>query len=103
MADVKSTGPSTATIILIAVLATPVVLVVIFWLIGSGSADAKTNLPDLHSKGLQWATTEAKSAGFGDIETHDAWAGTAAGGTTRTGWSASRSRPRAASASRAPW
>jgi hypothetical protein len=72
MADVKSTGPSTGTIILIAVLATPVVLVVIFWLIGSGSADAKSSLPDLHAKGLQWATTEAKNAGFGDIETHDA-------------------------------
>jgi hypothetical protein len=72
MAEVKSTGPSTATIILIAVLATPIVLVVIFWLIGSGSADAKSNLPDLRSKGLQWATTESKSAGFGDVETHDA-------------------------------
>jgi beta-lactam-binding protein with PASTA domain len=72
MAEVKSTGPSTATIILIAVLATPVVLVVIFWLIGSGSADAKSSLPNLQSKGLQWATAEAKSAGFGDIETHDA-------------------------------
>lgn len=72
MAEVKSTGPSTATIILIAVLATPVVLVVIFWLIGSGSADANSNLPDLRSKGLQWASKEAKSAGFGDIETHDA-------------------------------
>src|SRR5689334_2831769 len=72
MADVKSTGPSTATIILIAVLATPVVLVVIFWLIGSGSADANSNLPELRSKGLQWASKEAKSAGFGDIETHDA-------------------------------
>jgi beta-lactam-binding protein with PASTA domain len=72
MAEVKSTGPSTATIILIAVLATPVVLVVIFWLIGSGSADAKSSLPDLKSKGLQWATSEAKDAGFGDIETHDA-------------------------------
>jgi|tagenome__1003787_1003787.scaffolds.fasta_scaffold20818435_3 hypothetical protein len=72
MADVKSTGPSTATIILIAVLATPVVLVVIFWLIGSGSADANSNLPDLRYKGLQWADNEAKNAGFGDIETHDA-------------------------------
>ena len=72
MAEVKSTGPSTATIILIAVLATPVVLIVIFWLIGSGSADAKSNLPDLRSKGLQWATSESKNAGFGDIETHDA-------------------------------
>ena len=72
MAEVKSTGPSTATIILIAVLATPVVLVVIFWLIGSGAADAKSNLPDLHSKGLQWATSEAKNSGFNDIETHDA-------------------------------
>ncbi|HST82540.1 MAG TPA: hypothetical protein VLL08_12465 [Kineosporiaceae bacterium] len=72
MAEVKSTGPSTGTIILIAVLATPVVLVVIFWLIGSGSADAKSNLPDLHSKGLQWAMSESKNAGFGEIETHDA-------------------------------
>jgi beta-lactam-binding protein with PASTA domain len=72
MAEVKSTGPSTATIILIAVLATPVVLVVIFWLIGSGSADANSSLPDLRSKGLQWATTEAENAGFGEIETHDA-------------------------------
>jgi hypothetical protein len=72
MADVKSTGPSTATIILIAVLATPVVLVVIFWLIGSGSADAQSNLPDIRSKGLQWGMTEAKNAGFDDIETHDA-------------------------------
>lgn len=72
MAEVKSTGPNTATIILIAVLATPVVLVLIFWLIGSGSADANSNLPDVRSKGLQWATNETKTAGFGDVETHDA-------------------------------
>jgi hypothetical protein len=72
MAEVKTTGPSTATIILIAVLATPVVLVVIFWLIGSGSADAQSNLPDLRSKGLQWAQRESETAGFGEIETHDA-------------------------------
>jgi hypothetical protein len=72
MADAKSNGPSTATIILIAVLATPIVLVVIFWLIGSGSADAQSNLPDLRSKGLQWANHESKDAGFGSIETHDA-------------------------------
>lgn len=72
MADVKSTGPSTATIILIAVVATPVVLVVIFWLLGSGTADAGSSLPDVRSKGLQWASAEAKSAGFSEIESHDA-------------------------------
>jgi hypothetical protein len=72
MAEVKSTGPSTATIILIAVLATPVVLVVIFWLIGSGSADATSTLPDVRNKGLQWAANEAEKSGFGEIETHDA-------------------------------
>ncbi len=72
MAEMKSAGPSTGAVILIAVLATPVVLVVIFWLIGSGSADAQSSLPDLRSKGLQWATSESKNAGFEDIETHDA-------------------------------
>jgi hypothetical protein len=68
----KSNGPSTATIVLIAVLATPVVLVVIFWLVGSGSADAKSNLPDVRAKGLQWAVAQTKDAGFGDVQTHDA-------------------------------
>jgi hypothetical protein len=72
MAEMKSAGPSTGTVILIAVLATPVVLVVIFWLIGSGSADAQSSLPDLRSKGLQWAMSESKNSGFEDIETHDA-------------------------------
>jgi hypothetical protein len=68
----KSNGPSTATIVLIAVLATPVVLVVIFWLVGSGSAYARANLPDVHGKGLQWATAQTKNAGFDNIQTHDA-------------------------------
>jgi hypothetical protein len=68
----KSNGPSTATIVLIAVLATPVVLVVIFWLVGSGSADAHSNLPDVHAKGLQWAKAQTKDAGFDKIQTHDA-------------------------------
>jgi beta-lactam-binding protein with PASTA domain len=67
----KTAGPSTSTIVLIAVLATPVVLVVIFWLVGTGSADATSNLPDLQGKGLQWATAQAKDAGFDKVETHD--------------------------------
>jgi hypothetical protein len=72
MADSKSDGPSTATIVLIAVLVTPVVLIVIFWLVGSGSAVAKANLPDVRGKGLQWAQSQTKDAGFGNVETHDA-------------------------------
>jgi hypothetical protein len=72
MADTKSDGPSTATIVLIAVLATPVVLVLIFWLVGSGKADARSTLPDVRGKGLQWANAQTKDAGFGKIETHDA-------------------------------
>lgn len=72
MADTNSDGPSTATIILIAVLATPVVVVLIFWLLGSGSADAKSNLPDVRGKGLQWAKAQTKDAGFGSVESHDA-------------------------------
>jgi hypothetical protein len=72
MAEVKSTGPSTATIILIAVIATPVVLVLIFWLMGSDTADARSSLPDVRGKGLQWAHAQTKDAGFGSIETHDA-------------------------------
>jgi hypothetical protein len=72
MADTKSDGPSTGTLVLLAVLATPVVLVVIFWIVGSGSADAKANLPEVRGKGLQWATAQTKDAGFGQIETHDA-------------------------------
>jgi len=59
--------------VLIAVLATPVVLVVIFWLIGSGgSADAKSSLPDVRGKGLQWAKSQTHDAGFDEIKTHDA-------------------------------
>lgn len=69
------TGPSTPTIVLIAVLATPVVLILIFWLIGSGGGDtaaAKSDLPPLVGKGLEWAKDRADKAGFDDVETHDA-------------------------------
>jgi beta-lactam-binding protein with PASTA domain len=72
MADVKSNGLSTATMILIVLVATPVVLVVLFWALGSGPADATSNLPNVNGKGLQWASVEAEKAGFDDIETHDA-------------------------------
>jgi hypothetical protein len=68
-------GPSTSTIVLIAVLATPVVLVLIFWLAGSGggsAAKANSTLPDLRHKGLEWAQAEAKSSGFGSTQAHDA-------------------------------
>jgi hypothetical protein len=76
MADANS-GLNRSTIVLIAVLATPVVLVLIFWLAGSGgggggTAKASSNLPDLRSKGLQWAQAQAKDAGFGATQTHDA-------------------------------
>jgi hypothetical protein len=71
MADTKS-GPSTATIILIAALATPVVVILIFWLLGSGNADAHANLPDVRGKGLKWAKAQTQDAGFGTIESHDA-------------------------------
>jgi hypothetical protein len=77
MAD-ASNGMSRQSILLIAVLATPVVLVLIFWLAGSGGggssakATATSNLPDLRTKGLQWADAQAKDAGFGDVQTHDA-------------------------------
>jgi len=73
MAEVKSTGPSTATIILIAVIATPVVLILVFWLMGSGTtADARSSLPDVRGKGLQWAHAQTKDSGFESVETHDA-------------------------------
>ncbi len=72
----ERTGPSTPTIVLIAVLATPVVLILIFWLIGSGGGDhaaAKTNpLPNLVGKGLEWAKDKAKNSDFDNVETHDA-------------------------------
>ena len=70
----ERTGPSTPTIVLIAVLATPVVLILIFWLIGSGgdTAAAKSNLPNLVGKGLEWAKDKADTSGFDDVETHDA-------------------------------
>ena len=71
MADTKD-GPSTGTLVLIAVLATPVVLAVIFWIVGSGSAEARANLPDVRGKGLQWAQSQTKDAGFDTIATHDA-------------------------------
>jgi hypothetical protein len=71
MADTRS-GPSTATIALIALIATPVVLFIIFWLVGSGNANASSNLPDLRGKGLAWAKAESKNAGFTKIESHDA-------------------------------
>jgi beta-lactam-binding protein with PASTA domain len=71
MADSRS-GPSTATIALIALIATPVVLFIIFWLVGSGSASASSNLPDLRGKGLAWAKAESKNAGFGRVSSHDA-------------------------------
>lgn len=61
--------------VLIAVLATPVVLILIFWLIGSSggdSASAQSTLPNLVGKGLEWAKNEADDAGFGNVETHDA-------------------------------
>ncbi len=71
----ERTGPSTPTIVLIAVLATPVVLILIFWMIGSGGSDtaaAKADLPNLVGKGLEWAKDKADTSGFGDVETHDA-------------------------------
>ncbi|GLY14096.1 hypothetical protein LWF15_34390 [Kineosporia rhizophila] len=71
----ERTGPSTPTIVLIAVLATPVVLILIFWLIGSGGGDtaaAKAELPNLVGKGLEWAKDKADASGFDDVETHDA-------------------------------
>lgn len=72
----ERTGPSTPTIVLIAVLATPVVLILIFWLIGSGGGDhaaAKTTpLPNLVGKGLEWAKDKAKDSDFDHVETHDA-------------------------------
>ena len=74
----ERTGPSTPTIVLIAVLATPVVLILIFWLIGSGGGDtaaAKAELPNLVGKGLEWAKDKADASGFEEGETHDALGG----------------------------
>ncbi|GAB3264800.1 hypothetical protein [Kineosporia babensis] len=71
----ERSGPSTPTIVLIAVLATPVVLILIFWLIGSGGDSASANtkpLPNLVGKGLEWAKDKADQSGFGDVESHDA-------------------------------
>jgi beta-lactam-binding protein with PASTA domain len=68
----KSSGPSTATIALIVALATPVVLFLLFWLVGSGSGTATAKLPNVQGKGLQWAQTQSKDAGFDTVKTHDA-------------------------------
>jgi beta-lactam-binding protein with PASTA domain len=69
----NSDGPSTATIALVVLIATPVVLFVVFWLVGSGgSASAKATLPGVEGKGLQWAKAQTTSAGFDTIEAHDA-------------------------------
>ncbi len=71
MAETRS-GPSTATIALIALIATPVVLFIIFWLAGSGSASATSTMPDVRFQGVAWAKATAKDAGFGNVDTHDA-------------------------------
>jgi hypothetical protein len=72
MADGDSSGPGKATMALIAVLALPVVLVLVFLFVGSVRSSQASSLPDLHTKGLKWAQARAGTEGFGDVGTHDA-------------------------------
>jgi hypothetical protein len=73
MADNRSSGPSGATIALVGLLATPIVLFLVFWLVGSsgGSSGAAKTLPEVRPKGLQWARAEIKDAGFNKPEAYD--------------------------------
>jgi hypothetical protein len=72
MADTSSNGPSAATIALVGLLATPIVLFLVFWLVGgSGGSGSTHDLPNVQAKGLQWAKAEVKKAGFDSIESYD--------------------------------
>lgn len=72
MAENGSSGPSGATIALVGLVATPIVLILVFWLVGgSGTPAAPVNLPNVQGKGLAWAKDEVGKAGFGSLTTYD--------------------------------
>ena len=72
MAEGEQSGPSPATMALIAVLALPVLLVLLFLIVGRVQSAQDSPLPQLETKGLKWAQVRAEDAGFGEIQTHDA-------------------------------
>lgn len=73
MADNGSSGPSGATIALVGLIATPIVLFLVFWLVGGsgGTAAKPVDLPNVQGKGLAWAKAEVSKAGFGSPKTYD--------------------------------
>lgn len=72
MPDGEQSGPTRATWALIIVLALPVVLVLIFLIVGRVRGSQESTLPRLETKGLKWAEARAGIAGFENVETHDA-------------------------------
>jgi hypothetical protein len=72
MADVDSSGPTKASIALITILGLPVVLVLLFLVVGRIQSGQSSTLPDLRTKGLKWAQTRSQEAGFSTVTTHDA-------------------------------
>jgi hypothetical protein len=71
MPDQPKSGPGPATMALIVVLALPVVLVLVFLLVGKVQASQDASLPALETKGLKWAQARATSAGFGKLTSYD--------------------------------
>jgi beta-lactam-binding protein with PASTA domain len=57
---------------LIVILGLPVVLVGIFVVVGNIRDGQASALPDLRTKGLQWAKARGEDAGFSTVNTHDA-------------------------------
>ena len=71
MPDDEQPGPSRATVALIVVLALPVVLVLMFLIVGRVRAGQEASLPQLETKGLKWAEARANTAGFDDVKSYD--------------------------------
>jgi hypothetical protein len=72
MAENGSSGPSGATIALVGLVATPIVLFLVFWLVGGSSTpEAPVNLPNVQGKGLAWAKNEVDKSGFNSLQTYD--------------------------------
>jgi hypothetical protein len=72
MPDEELSGPTRATVALIVVLALPVVLVLMFLIVGRVRAGQEATLPQLETKGLKWAEARANTAGFDNVTSHDA-------------------------------
>ncbi len=68
----QPSGTSPATRALIIVLALPVILVIMFVVVGRVHGSQQSTLLDGHYKGLKWAEARASSAGFDNIKSHDA-------------------------------